>query len=344
MQINQLSQTILTFNKTKNSPVFRKNQPKVSVILPIYNQENYLAKALDSLHKQTLKDIEFICVNDGSIDSSLKILKDYAQKDSRIRIIDQKNQGAGAARNNGLKIAKGEYIAFLDPDDWFETDAMESLYKKSKKQNCDILVFNFNKVSESGDLLDRFNIKTNLQRFYDINENENFHWQDIKPIALGGMYPAAWNKFYKHELIKDNKLHFAKSSLAEDSVFVFGATLNAKNIGYSDKSFYNYRVHKNSALHSRSDKNFCVFKSIDSVKKLLTSMGLLEELKNEWNGYILRYLSYHINQVFSIDKFKEVCNKRLTPFQNKLLNESYETNAKISEIIQALLVKKIRVK
>lgn len=315
----------------------------VSVILPIYNQEKYLAKALDSLRNQTLKNTEFICVNDGSKDNSLKILREYASKDSRIKIIDQKNQGCGAARNNGLKAATGEYIAFLDPDDWFEPEALEELYKKSKKQNCDMIVFNFNKVGENGNLLGRYNLKTRLQRFFNLNENENFNWRDIKPRVLGGMHPASWNKFYRRDLIKKHGLHFAKSNLAEDNVFVFGATLNAKNIGYSDKCYYNYLIRENSAIRTRSDKNLCLFRSIDCVKKLIDKMGLEEELKNEFDGYIIRFVSYHAKQVKSISKFRDICQKKLSPLQNQILNERYLANSKILPLIEALLAKKIKV-
>lgn len=97
-----------------------KNQPKVSIIVPVYNVEKYLAKCLDSLVNQTLKDIEIICINDGSTDNSLEILNTYAQKDSRITIIDKKNEGVSAARNTGLNISKGEYIMFVDSDDYLE--------------------------------------------------------------------------------------------------------------------------------------------------------------------------------------------------------------------------------
>ncbi len=274
MHINELSNqfSYSGLNFKKNS---LKENVKVSVILPIYNQEKYLRKALDSLQNQTLKDIEFICVNDGSKDNSLNILKEYAQKDKRVKIVDQKNQGAGSARNNGLKIANGEYIAFLDPDDWFEPEALESLYTKSKQQDCDMVVFNYNSVNESGEIIGKYNLKKRLQRFIELKEDKNFHWRDVKSRILGGLSPVSWNKFYKRSLIKDNHVHFAKSNLAEDNVFVFGATLNSEKIGYSDKCLYNYLVRENSAIRTRSDKNFCLFRSIDAVKKSFE--------KNEFN-------------------------------------------------------------
>lgn len=315
--------------------------PKVSVILPVYNQEKYLAKALDSLQNQTLREAEFICVNDGSKDGSLNILRDYAARDSRVKIIDQKNQGCGPARNSGLRAARGEYIAFLDPDDWFESDALEELYTKSKQQNCDMIVFNFNKVSEEGELLGKYNLKKKLSRFFNIHEDENFHWRDVKPRVLGGLHPASWNKLYKRELITQNGLHFANCSLAEDNVFVFGATLNAKNIGYMDKCLYNYLIRAGSAVRSKSDRNFCLFQSIDCVKNMIQSLGLMEELKSEFDGYIVRFVSFHIRQVESVEKFKEVCKKKFTPLQNQILNERYVANAKLPAILEGLL-KRVR--
>ena len=97
---------------------------KISAILPVYNVEQYIKDCLDSIINQTMDDIEIICVNDGSLDNSLQVLEEYAQKDARIKIISQENQGQGIARNNGLKIANGEYITFIDPDDWVDVDTV----------------------------------------------------------------------------------------------------------------------------------------------------------------------------------------------------------------------------
>ena len=108
---------------------------KVSVILPVYNASDYLHQCMDSIVGQTLKDIEIICVDDGSTDNSLDILKEYEQKDKRVKVIQQKNAGAGAARNNGLSIATGEYLSFLDSDDFFEPDMLEKAYEKAKEEN-----------------------------------------------------------------------------------------------------------------------------------------------------------------------------------------------------------------
>lgn len=112
--------------------------PKVSIIVPVYNVEKYLRKCIDSLVNQTLNDIEIICINDGSTDKSLKILKEYKNKDSRIILLNQENSGQSVARNRGIEIAKGEYLGFVDPDDWIDLDYYEKLYNAAIGTNADI--------------------------------------------------------------------------------------------------------------------------------------------------------------------------------------------------------------
>lgn len=316
--------------KNNNTVVFRgyknTNGPKVSVILPIYNQEKYLPTALNSLQNQTLEDTEFICVNDGSDatkDNSLEILNKYAREDKRVKIIHQKNQGAGVARNNGIKLARGEYIAFLDPDDWFEKEALQKIYLQSKEQDCDMLVFNFNKIDEkSGKFLPPMNIAERIRKYNPtLDLNNTFNWRDIKPGVFRSLLWMAWNKLYNREFVNKNDLHFSKSSLAEDNIFVFDATLKARKIGYSDQTLYNYLQHEGSALRQKSDKNFCIFKAIDAVNKSLKNLNLTEELSKEFDDYVVKLLSIHSEQILSKDKLKCVCEKRLTSNQLKMLRE-----------------------
>ena len=118
-----------------------QNNPKVSVIIPVYNTEKYLRECLDSVVNQTLRDIEIICVDDGSTDNSLAILREYETKDSRIKVLTQENINAGAARNKGLSEATGEFLSFLDSDDFFEPDAIERMYECAKSRNAEIVVY-----------------------------------------------------------------------------------------------------------------------------------------------------------------------------------------------------------
>ena len=144
---------------------------KISVIIPVYNVEKYLKECLNSVINQTLKDLEIICVNDGSIDNSLKIMKEYALKDPRIKILSQKNQGVSEARNFGIKNATGEYVAFLDADDCVSLDFYEKLYTKAKETNSDIVVseymYRFNKNSKKKKIF--LKVDKNIETT-DINE------------------------------------------------------------------------------------------------------------------------------------------------------------------------------
>lgn len=342
MKISNFETNYINFKSSEYSSTVRSFNPKVSVIVPIYNQEKFLHKALDSLQAQTLKDVEFICINDGSTDKSLEIINKYAHNDKRFKVIDQPNVGTGQARNNGLKIAMGEYISFLDPDDWLESNALKELYSKAKTQNCDMIVFNFNKKNENGDTIVRYNIRDKFLKSFGIKENKNFNWKNIKSESLGGLYPASWNKFYKNDLVKKANLYFTNSCLGEDNIFVFGATLNANNIGYSDKYYYNYVIHSNSVLRSHSDKNFSIIKSLDSVHKLLTRLNLLPELKDEFDNHVFKTVTYFKQLTSSKSQFLKACNKKSYIKQNQLLQHNIKANSLVLTTIMSILKNKMK--
>ena len=148
--------------------------PKVSVIIPVYNTEEYLRECLDSVVNQTLKDIEIICIDDGSTDSSLDILKEYAKKDNRITVLKQKNQSSGIARNAGLSIAQGKYLSFLDSDDLFELELLESLYKKIISTKSDIAICDADKFDSEGN---NYNLK--MLNLKNVPEKNSFSQNDI---------------------------------------------------------------------------------------------------------------------------------------------------------------------
>lgn len=309
---------------------------KISVIIPIYNQEKYLATALDSLQNQTLKDFEVICINDGSKDNSLNILNKYAAEDSRIKVINQENQGIGRTRNNGLKMAKGKYVAFLDPDDTFEKNALESLYKQAIEQNCDILAFNYKKVDANHNVIGYGNIKDNLKYVFKINSDETFNWKSFKEKVFGGLFTASWNKLYKNDFIQKHKLHFSKSNLGEDQVFVYGATLVADKIGYSDNYFYNYLIHPNSALRSVSDKHLDIFKAMDAITNLVKKLGLTKELEKEYSKYIVRGVLRHERLIESKSKYEQLSKRFLSKEQLATLNHQKQVIPKLFNLLDGL--------
>ena len=218
-------------------------QPLVSVIIPVYNVEKYLRQCLDSIINQTLKNIEIICVDDGSTDSSLKILQEYKEKDNRFVILTQKNQYAGVARNNGLKIAKGKYLSFLDSDDFFKSTMLEEMYNKAEEDQSEVVVCEYlrynnrlNKVEE--------HIKINKQ----FVEASPFSFKDMPNKLCGVCHPNPWTKLFKRQLFIDNKITFDNTICFNDFTGVMTAMAVANKISVLNKPFIYYRTDQKTNL------------------------------------------------------------------------------------------------
>ena len=230
------------------------NKLKVSVIMPIYNAAEFLREGLDSLLKQTLNEIEIICVNDGSKDQSLEILREYEKKDSRIKIIDQKNQGAGAARNNGMHVAQGEYLAFLDSDDFFEPNMLEEAYNAAHKKDAEICVYN-------ADLFDHTEKKykkcTWAFRKQYFPENEPFAAtdEDVRDNIFRMFNGWPWDKLYKREYIDRIGIEYQNLRTTNDMFFVFIALACAKRIVTVDKILIHQRVNIKTSLSRTREKS-----------------------------------------------------------------------------------------
>ena len=220
---------------------------KISIIIPVYNVEKYLKQCLDNVVNQTLKDIEIICIDDCSSDNSLNILKEYAKNDNRIKIIEQKvNQGQGVARNEAIKIAEGEYIGFVDPDDWIELDMYEKMYNKSKEFGTDITLCNFERYYNNLKVSKIINpISKCSEVDNSIITNKVFNFRNLEDSFLSITYNYAWIGIYKHEFVKMNNLKFAEMKIGEDRLFCCLAKFLANKIVHIDRTFYHYRIHRN---------------------------------------------------------------------------------------------------
>lgn len=195
----------------------QNNDIKFSIIVPVYNVEKYLPKCLDSLVNQTYSNIEIICINDGSTYSSLKILEEYAKKDNRIKIINQENQGVSVARNEGIDNAIGDYILFVDADDWIEINTCDILNKKIEKNNLDLIIFNAY-------------IAKNSQCYFGFRSNK----ENI-------MYSNMWSICYNREFLNINNIHFPQNiKIAEDHIFRLQAITMANKISIIDEFLYYY--------------------------------------------------------------------------------------------------------
>ncbi|WP_096027937.1 glycosyltransferase family 2 protein [Campylobacter lanienae] len=225
--------------------------PKISIILPIYNVELYLKECLDSLINQTLKDIEIICINDKSTDNSLSILKEYANKDNRIIVLEQEiNQGPGVARNRGIDIAKGDYIMFCDPDDWYELNACEICYDKISKGDNDIAFFSLNRyLDDTGEL--EPNTKR-LMHFYKYFDLDSINVDECPEYYIPTMFPVT-NIYSKNFLNKYN-IRFGSSYSYEDHIFTMSSLLHAKKFIAINNILYNYRIRNNSETSKSSQR------------------------------------------------------------------------------------------
>jgi glycosyltransferase involved in cell wall biosynthesis len=262
--------------------------PYVSVIIPIYNVEKYLQTCLESLVNQTLAEIEIICVNDGSTDKSLEILEEFAQKDERIKIISKKNEGIGAARKTGLDVVSGQFIAFLDSDDWLKPEALEELYKNAISNNSDLVMFDLLRYDENYDHLNS-EAGIDLESFFKnekINfENFIFTYRDIKPYLLNKSF-APWTKLYKTSLLKNyDDFYFPKHTTKEDVPFHVQIMLRAEKISYCPKKLYIYRIsniESISNVSSASRKVFDTFQIIKRVEDILNENKKTDEFRYEF--------------------------------------------------------------
>lgn len=229
------------------------SMPLVSIIVPIYNVEQYLAECLDSLVNQTLKDIEIICVNDGSPDNSADIVREYIQADSRIKLIEQENRGLSGARNTGLKVAKGEYVYFMDSDDWLEADAMDICYQVAVTKGVDVVFFDAIAFKDGvdddvGDMPDDYNRALALSEV--ANKRIRAKKLFMQMINNSTMRSSVWLNFIKRKLLLENRLYFEEGLIHEDELFTPQLYALASTMMYIPCMFFHRRVRPGSIMTS----------------------------------------------------------------------------------------------
>ena len=265
--------------------------PKVSIIVPVYNVEKYLEKCLDSLINQTLKDIEIICINDGSLDNSINILEKYAIKDNRLKIISQKNAGLSAARNTGINAASGDYIGFCDSDDWVSLDFYEKLYKCAVQNNTDIACGEIIKIRKGKE-----------KKFLTYN-NETIAKTYLEKLQSCNVpdYSYAWNKIYRLSKIKKHNLYFEEGITYEDIIFSPQALFYLDKTVTIKNTYYYYLSRKTSITHN-SNNDHDGIKSSEFAKNFIQSHGVnIDDVKTK--VYELKILGLSIKLKIKNNKF-----------------------------------------
>lgn len=273
--------------------------PKVSVIVPIYNVEKYLEKCINSLLSQTLEDIQIILVNDGSKDNSGNIAKECEKNNkNRIIYVEKENGGLSDARNYGLKYATGDFIAFLDSDDYIEKNAYEEMYNKVIEENADYVECDF---------IWEFPNKIRVDKQYPYKN---------KKEMLSFVRVVAWNKLIKRQLITDNNLEFPKGLRYEDVEFTYKLIPFINKFAYVDKPFIHYVQRKGSIANVQNERTAEIFTVLDNVIEFYKKNNIYEKYRDE--------LEYNYARYLLCSSLKRMCKIKDKTIREKLLTESWK--------------------
>lgn len=292
--------------------------PKVSVIIPVYNVEKYLKEAIESAINQTLKEIEIIVVNDGSTDKSLEIIEAYKMFDDRIKLINQSNMGLSEARNSGMKVATGEYVYFLDSDDYIDLNTLKTCYIKAKNENLDVLCF------DAESFLDADSLIMNLPK-YDRSSTLDSKILPGKNLLKIMLKNKAWKSpvwlfFIKNDFLKNYK--FYPKILHEDELFSFILLFDALRTSYINKKFFKRRIRINSIMTSKKrEKNIesylIIIEEFCKIKILLNKEDkkLFEERIKGLLGSIINILD-DLNDEILRKKYKNILEKKYREYMS----------------------------
>ena len=265
----------------------------ISIIVPVYNTKEYLSQCIESLTNQTYKDLEIICVNDGSTDGSKEILKKYEKLDKRIKLIHQNNHGESHARNIGLTYAKGDYIAFCDCDDWIDSNMYETLIQEMQNDDLDLVAAGWYKdtLTEGKWISTKVeNEKSVLNEAF--NQSQLLHYLYERDSYRGFSY--MWNKLYRRDVLldeNDNIIEFDESlKLGGDVLYLARVALNVKKTKYVDEPFYHYRIRESSGSHTTNYDSYR-----DWINSYEQAIELYEKnsVEKEIIDYLRRFLAYH---------------------------------------------------
>ena len=258
---------------------------KVSVILPVYNTGKYLRQCLESIENQTLKNFEVFCVDDGSTDDSVEIISEYEKKDSRFHLLEQKNAGGGAARNHGMEAAKGEYLAFLDSDDFFEPGLLEKQAKRLDETKADLSVC---KVRCWHEDLQFFTDEYAAMREEYLPKKEIFNYHDFPDYIFNTFHNWPWNKMFRRSFVEEKTLNFQESRRTNDLFFTCSALVNAEKITTVKEFLVNYRVGITGNCQSTNTVTpLDFYKAFSRVREYLLEKGCYEEVKRSFINHAI---------------------------------------------------------
>ena len=306
--------------------------PAVSIIMPVYNTEKYLREALDTVLAQTMTDIEVLCVDDGSTDSSLEILHEYAAKDPRLTVYTQDHQFAGAARNLGIKHAAGKYLLFLDSDDVFDPQMVEKSYKRAEETEADICIFGGETFfEETGQ-------RRPMPHFCrtELCPETVFSAKDYPSEIFSVSNTAPWNKLFRLEFITGEGIEFMNIRTCEDVPFILTAFACAKRITLLNEPLVLYRQHSASLMSTQDIDPLSFYDALRELRERLTARGLYEPLKTAFAAFAAADCLYSLRIRKTapgfITTYNCVRDHAIPEFELNSLPETDKSRAKILEI------------
>ena len=275
---------------------------KVSVIMPVYNGEKYLSETLQAILNQTYRDMEIICVDDGSTDNTPKFLQQMSKTDPRIRIITQTNSGPGAARNRGFAESKGEYILFFDSDDIPSPDLVEKALAKLEETGADIVGFTYIKLYEDGSVGTPIGIRSDVLA----RQTDTFNYKDYPDSLLNVFTPVPWSKMYRADFIRNHNLKFEEVIGSDDLTFTAVAMANAEKITFVSDVLVKYRYF-NTGLHAQSEKYIKhIVQAVESSVKQIKALDHYNEIKRSVQRFCVE------NYIFSLKNYTDNFHSEVT--------------------------------
>ena len=279
---------------------------EISVIIPVYNIQQHLRECLDSVLGQSYPHLQVICVDDGSTDESPAILAQYAQKDNRVQVIRQQNAGPGAARNTGLEAATGEYVIFLDSDDWFEPDFLEKMVDTAVREGADVAIcraveFDTNSGRE---LPSEWMMKKQY-----LPGKLAFAPQEMADHLFQFTYGMPWDKFYRRELLTTSGIRYPALKNSEDLAFVYPTLLAAKRIAVVDEVLIHHRINRMASVsNSRCGQPEAPYEAFQIVKEYLEQHQLMDTYRRSFLNWAMEFLVWHISNMSQRDIQKQYLN------------------------------------
>lgn len=279
---------------------------EISVIIPVYNIQQHLRECLDSVLGQSYPHLQVICVDDGSTDESPAILAQYAQKDNRVQVIRQQNAGPGAARNTGLEAATGEYVIFLDSDDWFEPDFLEKMVDTAVREGADVAIcraveFDTNSGRE---LPSEWMMKKQY-----LPGKLAFAPQEMADHLFQFTYGMPWDKFYRRELLTTSGIRYPALKNSEDLAFVYPTLLATKRIAVVDEVLIHHRINRMASVsNSRCGQPEAPYEAFQIVKEYLEQHQLMDTYRRSFLNWAMEFLVWHISNMSQRDIQKQYLN------------------------------------